>query len=174
MESKDDWPSDKAGRRLPFVGQLNFAEFPVIPLHPTSGILSVFRADYDPCFVSTWHPQPSEQVTSISGPSDGAWECRLTATIAETVSFKSWWDREEAEGAFDELLGWDMDQSGDIGRWARPNSLQSDQWESGEDWVQVWDELWHETYGSATSSLQVRLHEYQQGDLSNVVDERWQ
>lgn len=176
----ESWPEDEHGEKLPFVGQINFAELPRLDAPgPSTGIFTLFARAREPFYVWRWHPAPATP-TPVIGPSLGRWEARLTATPAVSVSFASWWNEEDVEGPFDALVDWDRRRGGDLGAWtvATVDAPGSRSWYGAEPgdgpWVQLWDQMLEERFGSVTLSVVVRLRDYENGRLDRCAVVAWQ
>ncbi len=175
-----DWPVDAKGQKLPFVGQLNFAEFPSLDTPaPRRGILSVFSTTHEPCLVTRWTPEPGAPA-KVAGPSIEGWESEIIATPAVTVSFEDWWrSPHEIEDYYDPLYRWDQEEGGDVGAWL-DGTLEACEacTGSGEPkpgrWLQVWAETFQEMHGSGRTSVVARVEDFEAGDLSRVEVINWQ
>ena len=189
LESEDAWPRDRKGERLPFIGQLNFSELPpILSAAPRRGIFVLFADDSEPYCACRWYPEPQGNPSyrtsnpsklAIAGPFAGAWECRLRAAPAVTVSFASWCEDERFFDTDDAvpLREWAAEQGGRVGAFTdatlpspSPRDWFGPEPADGADWLQVWEEC----LGSMTHSVVVRLEDFEAGRLDRCRVVAWQ
>lgn len=190
LEDESHWPRDARGEPFPFVGQINFAELPRVDSKaPEKGIFVMFSTagEQEPHYIWRWYPNPTERPVSRPGPCAGRFEIRLRASPAVSVSFASWWGSDFFESDLEKILEWDVKVGGNLASWTVATLPSGDprEWfgllaespsgpDDGEQWIQLWDQRFEESYGSLTYVIATRRTDFEAGRLDRCAVVAWQ
>jgi len=178
LESADAWPRDDRGARLPFIAQLNFAELPALAVaHPRQGILTIWRFPDDPKLVGRWTANPTDSpCRDCRGPTESRGEWRLVLTPGWSIPpVLHVSDQHGAlEAAWAPIAAFTESEGPRIGGYPESSSISDGPPEPACRFIELWDELLGDRFGSVTARLLVERDAFERADLNELVVEGWQ